>query len=203
MIVGFAIVALGIVMMLRAEVGLAPWDVLHQGVADRLGVRFGTANVLVGLVVVGVVAVLGSRREIGWATLANMTLIGLFINAILELDPVGDLGGQPYALRLLVAVAGTAVAGVGFALYIAAGFGAGPRDGLMLLLARRTGLRIALARNGLELTVLALGVALGGTAGLGTVVFALGIGPAIEAVLVLLARSGVAAPQAAPEPAIP
>jgi uncharacterized protein len=201
MVVGFWLISLGIVMTLRAEVGLAPWDVLHQGVSERLDVSFGVANVMVGLAAVVAVAALGARHLIGWATIANMTLIGVFIDVILELDPVGDLDGESYALRLVLMAAGVAVAGAGFALYIAAGFGTGPRDGLMLIVARRTGARIAVARNGLELTVLGLGLLLGGTAGPGTLVFALGIGPAIEAALVGLTRAGAAAP--APAPAIP
>ncbi len=199
MLVGFALIAAGIVAMLRAEAGLGPWDVLHQGLADRTPLGFGTANVAVGITVVALIALLGSRREIGWATLANMALIGVFIDLLLVPDPLASLGEQGYAVRLMAAAAGTLVAGAGFALYIAAGFGAGPRDALMLILARRARTRIALARTALELTVLALGLLLGGTAGLGTLVFALGVGPAMELALAAYAWAGVATPA----PALP
>ena len=203
MLVGFALISAGIVVMLRSEVGLASWDVLHQGVAERTGLRFGTANVVVGVLAAAVVVGLGGRREIGLATLANMLLIGVFIDLILLADPLADLDQRAFAVRLLAGVAGTAIAGVGFALYIAAGFGTGPRDALMMLIARRAHTRIWVARTALELTVLAIGLGLGGTAGLGTVVFALGIGPVIEVALVALERTGLARPGAVtPVPAV-
>ena len=167
MLVGFALISAGIVVMLRSEVGLASWDVLHQGVAERTGLRFGTANVVVGVLAAAVVVGLGGRREIGLATLANMLLIGVFIDLILLADPLADLDQRAFAVRLLAGFAGTAIAGVGFALYIAAGFGTGPRDALMMLIARRAHTRIWVARTALELTVLAIGLGLGGTAGAG------------------------------------
>jgi uncharacterized membrane protein YczE len=121
---------------------------------------------------------LGERPGIG--TVANAVMIGLFIDALLYLGIVPNLAGKGLLARLAMDVIGVGTIGVGSALYIKAGLGAGPRDGLMLVLSRRTHQRVGLVRAGIELTALLAGWLLGGTAGVGTAVFALGIGPAVE-----------------------
>jgi len=175
---GLFVFALGIVLTVRSGLGLGPWDVLHQGLAHRLGVSFGLASIGVGLVILLMAWALGARPGVG--TVANFILVGSFIDLIGWLGFVPAVGDRPWLLRLAVDALGVAVVGIGSALYIKAAFGAGPRDGLMLTLSRRVGGRVAVVRAAIELTVLAIGFLLGGTAGLGTLVFALGIGPAVS-----------------------
>jgi uncharacterized membrane protein YczE len=174
---GLACFSLGIVLTLQSHVGLGPWDVFHQGLAGRLGLSFGTASILVGFCILLLAWALGARP--GLATILNMLLVGGFVDLYLALGVVPDIAGQPLPLRILVDLTGVAVVGIGTALYIKADLGAGPRDGLMLTLAQRVGGRVSIVRAAIELTVLAIGFLLGGTAGLGTLIFALGIGPAV------------------------
>lgn len=176
---GLFLFALGIVLTLRSGLGLGPWDVLHDGLDLRLPITFGQAGILVGAVLLGANLLLGERPGIG--TVANAILIGLFIDGILWTGAVPDLAGRGVLAQLPMDLAGVAGVGVGSALYIKAGLGAGPRDGLMLVLTRRTGRRVGMVRTGIELAALLAGWALGGTVGLGTAVFALGIGPAVQA----------------------
>ncbi len=177
LVAGLFCFALGIVLTLQSRLGLGPWDVFHQGLANRTGLSFGRASIGVGFGILLLAWALGIRP--GVATVLNMILVGAFIDLILWLGLVPDFAGRPWPLRLAVDVAGVAVVGIGSAFYIKASLGAGPRDGLMLGLARRAGGRVAPVRAAIELTVLAAGILLGGTAGLGTLIFALGIGPAV------------------------
>jgi uncharacterized membrane protein YczE len=177
LVAGLFCFALGIVLTLQSRLGLGPWDVFHQGLASRLGLTLGLTSIGVGAVVLALAWRLGLQP--GVATVLNMLLVGGFIDLINWLGFVPDVGSHPWAVRLAVDVLGVIVVGIGSALYIKADLGAGPRDGLMLVLARRAGGRVAPVRAALELTVLAGGVLLGGTAGLGTLIFALGIGPAV------------------------
>lgn len=179
LIAGLFCFALGIVMTLQSRLGLGPWDVFHQGLANHTGLTFGRANIVVGLGVLLLAWALGIRP--GVATVLNMLLVGGFADLILWLSLVPDFAGRPWLARLALDVAGVAVVGLGSAFYIKANLGAGPRDGLMLGLARRAGGRVAPVRAAIELTVLAIGFLLGGKAGLGTLIFALGIGPAVSA----------------------
>lgn len=187
--IGLVLVSLGIVMTLRSDVGLGPWDVLHQGLADHSPLSFGVAGIAVGVGVLAATVALGGV-DLGIGTLLNVVLIGVFIDLLIALDVVPD----PDALvaRLALDVAGVLVFGLGTAVYIGAALGAGPRDSLMLAVVRRFGLRVGLARTLIEPSALACGAALGGTVGVGTLVFALGVGPAVEAAFRLLARSPIA-----------
>jgi uncharacterized membrane protein YczE len=189
-VVGLLLFALGIVMTLRAHVGLGPWDVLHQGLADHTPLSFGVAGIAVGVVVLAAAVALGDV-VLGLGTVLNAVLIGLFIDGLLLLDVVP----QPEALpaRLGLDVAGVLVVGLGTAVYIGGAMGAGPRDSFMLAVARRLGLRVGTARTLIELGALACGAALGGTVGVGTLVFALGVGPAVELAFHLLGRSPLTA----------
>jgi uncharacterized membrane protein YczE len=191
---GLLLFALGIVLLLESGLGLSPWDVLNQGISDRTALSFGTANVVVALLVLVLGWALGAR--IGPGTVANALLIGLMVDALLAFDRFQDLDGGPLALRVALLVVGIAVIGVGTGLYIGAGLGAGPRDSLMLVLARRSGVRIGIVRGALEAAVTVLGFALGGTVGIGTLAFVLGIGPAVELAFAGLLRLGVARPGA-------
>ena len=176
---GLFLFAAGIVLTLRANVGVGPWDVLHQGLTRVLPISFGQANILVGVLIVVTSWRLGIPPRLG--TLANMLLIGAFADLILTHGLIPDLSALPLAARLPLDALGVLMVGFGCGLYIRAGLGAGPRDGLMLALTHRLGFRVAVVRAGIELTVIATGLLLGGTVGVGTLIFALGIGPAIEA----------------------
>jgi uncharacterized membrane protein YczE len=182
--------------MLESGLGLSPWDVLNQGLERRTILSFGVANVCVGLVVLGLAAVLGAR--IGFGTLANAVGIGLVIEALLAVDAVARLGEWPLAARLALLVGGIGLIGVGTAFYIGAALGAGPRDSLMLVGAARTHRRVGIVRAVLEVSVLLAGWALGGTVGVGTVAFALLVGPSVELSFGLMRRSPLAL---RPEPA--
>lgn len=177
-IIGLGFFGFGITLFIRADLGLAPWDVFHIGVAEALGVS-------IGVVIIGV----GALLLLLWIPLRQRPGLGTILNA-LEIGIVVDLTkpliGEPdmVVFRVLMVAAGLLVIGVGSALYIGAGLGSGPRDGLMMgISTRRIGSRtisIRVARTAIEMTVLVAGVLLGGTVGLGTVAFMLGIGPLVQ-----------------------
>ena len=170
---GLACFGIGIALMVRADLGLSPWQVFHQGVAENVGLEIGTIVILTGIVVL--LAWIPLRERFGLGTLLNVALIGNIVNVTLVLLPqqFGTL-----STRLLVMASGIVLIGLGSGLYIGAGMGPGPRDGLMTGLARR-GPRIGTVRTGLEVSVLVVGWLLGGTVGAGTVAFALSIGPLV------------------------
>lgn len=173
---GLALFGVGIAMLKRARLGLAPWDVFHEGVSDRIGLSFGTTIVLTsGLVMV---LWLPLRQRPGLGTVLNAVQIGLVADVFLAVtsDP-----GHPVARASLLA-GGTVLVAVGSGFYIGAGLGPGPRDGVMTGLAER-GWRVSVARTVIEASVLALGWTLGGTVGVGTVIFALSIGPLVAIAL--------------------
>ena len=149
------------------------------------------ANVAVALVVLVVGWALGGRPGIG--TVANAVLIGSFIQGLTSIHALAALASDGLPVRIPLLVAGILLIGPGSAFYIGADLGAGPRDTLMLVGAHRTGRRVGLVRGALELCALVAGIALGGTFGIGTLLFAFGIGPVIEVSFALLARSPLAA----------
>ncbi len=189
LVFGLFLFALGIVFLLESELGLSPWDVLAQGISDKTALSFGTANIVVAVVVLGVAWALGAR--IGPGTVANALLIGLFVDGLLAIDAIDALSDASLAVRILLMVSGILVVGVGTGFYIGAGMGAGPRDSLMLVTARRLRVRIGLTRATIEVAVTLVGFALGGTVGIGTLGFAFGIGPAVELSFWLLERSPI------------
>ena len=167
-------------MLLLAGLGVDPWDVLHQGLSRRLGLGVGTWVVIVGALVL--LLWIPLRQRPGWGTLSNVIVIGLVMDVILAtVSPVHGL-----AAGLALMLSGVVLNGIATGLYIGAGLGPGPRDGLMTGLAAR-GHSIRVVRTGIELTVLLTGWLLGGTVGLGTVVYALGIGPIAHVSIPLLA----------------
>jgi uncharacterized membrane protein YczE len=174
---GLVLYGVTMAMLVRSGLGLDPWDVFHEGLAQHVPLTFGQVVIATGLAVLLLWIPLRQRPGVG--TVANVILIGLAADAGLALIPAPDgLGWQ--VLLLLGGVVGNGVAG---ALYIGARLGPGPRDGLWLGLVERTGRSVRFWRTSLELTVLALGFVLGGTVGLGTVLYALAIGPVVQAVL--------------------
>jgi len=170
LLVGLALYGLSLTLLVRAELGLAPWDVFHQGVAEVTGLSLGTVIVLTSFVVLMLWIPLRERPGIG--TLANAVLVGVGVDVFSAILP--EIDGT--VVRWLLLVAGVVLNGVATGMYIGAGMGSGPRDGLMTGIARR-GYKIRVVRTTLELVVLVAGIALGGTFGIGTIVYALGIGP--------------------------
>jgi uncharacterized protein len=195
LVVGLFLCACGIVAFLESDLGLPPWDVLHQGLAEQTRLSFGAANLVVSVVVVAVAALL--RARIGLGTVLNAVLIGSFVIALTSVDAVDELSGSSLGGRVALMAVALGCFGVGSALYIGADLGAGPRDSLMVVASQRLRVRLGMSRTAIELAVLLAGVLLGGTFGIGTVVFALGIGPAVELSFRLLARTPFAVPAVA------
>jgi len=193
LLVGLFLFAVGVVLIYESKLGLSPWDVLNQGLANHTFLTFGTANIAVGVAVLFLAWSLGGVPGIG--TVANAVLVGAFIQALTSIDAVKRLSHDALGLRVPLLLAGIVLIGPATALYIGADLGAGPRDTLMLVGARRTRFRIGIVRGTLELTALVVGIILGGTFGVGTVLFAFCIGPIVEASFALLARSPLARPE--------
>jgi uncharacterized membrane protein YczE len=190
LVFGLFLFALGIVMLLESGLGLSPWDVLAQGISDKTSLSFGTANIAIAVVVLVVAWALGAR--IGPGTVANALLIGLFVDWLIAIDTIDALSETALAIRIVLMIAGILIIGIGTGFYVGAGMGAGPRDSLMLVTSRRSGVRIGITRATIEVAVTVLGFALGGTVGIGTLAFAFGIGPAVELSFWLLERSPIA-----------
>ena len=173
-VAGLFVCGLGIALIVAADIGLAPWDVLHDGLSERAGMPIGSATIVVGFALLLVWIPLRVRP--GWGTFLNAIEIGLVVDLILPRLPEPDA----VPLQLAMMVSGVAAFGAGTGLYIGAGLGPGPRDGLMTGLSARTGRSLRLVRTIIELTVFAGGWALGGEPGIGTAVFALSIGPMVQ-----------------------
>lgn len=184
LVAGLFLAAFGIVLTLRADLGVSPWDVLHGGLAERTGLSFGVVVQLVGAVVLAASLLLGVRP--GPGTLANLVLIGVFEDLLLDTDLAAGVGHGPLVPRLALLAAGVVLIGVAGALYIGAHYGAGPRDGLMVALHTRRGWSIGVARTVVEASALVLGLLLGGPVGAGTALYTFGIGPATQAAFRLL-----------------
>lgn len=176
---GFGLVLYGLTlaMIIRAAVGNAPWDVLHQGLARHLPLSIGQAVIATSLVVL--ILWIPLRELPGLGTIANSFVVGAAADLFLGVFSTPDSWG----LRLVMMAGGVVLNGAATALYIGSQFGPGPRDGLMTGLHRRTGISIRLVRTGLELSVVGIGFALGGVFGIGTIVYTLAIGPLVQVML--------------------
>ncbi|MFH9063597.1 YitT family protein [Streptomyces coeruleorubidus] len=168
---GLALYGASSALLVRSGLGLEPWNVLHQGLAERTGLSIGVVLTIVGAAVL--LAWIPMRQRPGLGTISNVLVVGMAMDATLALVP--DAHG--WTLRVGMMVAGIVVNGAATGLYIAARFGPGPRDGLMTGLHQRTGVSIRLVRTVIEFTVVATGFALGGTVGIGTLLYAVAIGP--------------------------
>ena len=200
LVFGLFVFGLAVVLILESKLGLSPWDVLNQGLSKHTPLSFGMANVAVGLTILFIAWALGGPPGLG--TVANAVLIGTFIQLLLAFDAVAGLEHDSLAVRVVLLVLGIALVGPASAFYIGADFGAGPRDTLMLVGARRTGRRVGLVRGTLEVCALAIGIALGGTFGIGTIAFALLVGPVVEAGFWLLEHSPLAVAEPGPAPVV-
>lgn len=180
--VGLFLYGFTMAMMVNASLGLDPWDVFHEGVAEHVPLSFGQVVIVTGALVM--LLWIPLRQKPGFGTIANIVVIGLAADFGIWLLP------EPDALLPRVALLVGGVVGNGFAgaLYISAALGPGPRDGLWLGLVRRTGRSVRLWRTSIEVTVLAVGFLLGGTVGVGTVLYALTIGPIVQLFMGVITR---------------
>ena len=180
LLLGLFVYGIGLALMVRAGIGVAPWDVLSQGISQRTGLPFGLVTNIVGALVL--LLWIPIRVRVGFGTVANVLLIGTSAQLGLNVIPQQTV---PW-IQGLVFAGGLALVAVATGLYIGARLGPGPRDGLMTGLHRRTGWPIWIVRTGIELIVLIAGILLGGQFGIGTILFALLIGPMVGVALPLL-----------------
>lgn len=195
LILGLIFFGVGIALMVRSELGLNPWEILHQGISNRTGLPIGMVSILAGVPIMLAWLPLGQRP--GWGTLINIVLIGLVTDGTLAvLPPMPSV-----AVRAALLIAGILAIGIGSGLYLSADMGAGPRDGLMVGLTRKTGWNVRTVRTAIEVSVLAVGWLLGGTVGIGTLAFAFGIGPVVQWALKFFRGANPKQSPAAPQPA--
>lgn len=176
LILGLFLYAIGIVITLKAHIGFSPWDVFHVGLSELSGMSIGLASILTGLAIVLSAALLGER--VGLGTILNMVLIGIFLDLLLALDVIPLASSSLTGLGMMLV--GLFVISIATFFYISSGFGAGPRDSLMVAIARRTRVPIGFARAGIELFAVIVGWRMGGLVGFGTLFFALSIGLSIQ-----------------------
>ena len=195
---GLVLYGVSMALIIRSTLGNMPWDVLHQGLATRLGWSIGVVSIAVGALVL--LCWVPLRQRPGLGTVSNVVVIGLAVDATLAVLPAPDA----LPLRVALLAAGVLLNAVATAAYIGVHFGPGPRDGLMTGLVRRTGGSVRLVRTAIEVVVVATGWLLGGTLGLGTVAYALAIGPLVQILLPRLsvgpapARRGPVSPASRP-----
>lgn len=173
---GIIICALGIVAILNADLGLSPWDVLNQGINKQIGITLGQANIAVGIIVI--LIGIYFKQPIGSGTIINVTLVGTFVDIFMYLDflPWGDT----VLKQILLFTFGIIIFSLGSYMYISGGCGCGPRDGLMVVFTKMTGLPVGTIRLCMEVFALTTGFFLGGKVGIGTAVFSLGAGYIIQ-----------------------
>ena len=180
-VAGLALFGIGITLFIRADLGLAPWDIFHTGVAERLDISVGVVIVGTGLLLL--LLWIPLRQKPGLGTILNALEIGLMVDVSKQF--IGETNNL--VVRLLLVLAGLVVVGIGTAMYLGSDLGSGPRDGIMLGMTKREFfgrfLSIRLARTLIEVTVLLAGLFLGGKVGIGTVVFMFGIGPLVQFLL--------------------
>ncbi|MCC6376605.1 MAG: hypothetical protein IT191_06260 [Microbacteriaceae bacterium] len=178
---GLSLYGMAIAMMIRAALGIAPWDVLAQGISIHSGIEFGWVSVMVSLVVL--LLWIPIKQRLGIGTVLNALLIGPWAQLWLWLIPEKQ---DDLVVRIGLFAMGLILLGIATGLYIGARFGPGPRDGLMTGLHKKLGVKIWIVRTSIEIVVLIIGWILGGNVGLGTVVFALLVGPLVHFTMPLL-----------------
>jgi uncharacterized membrane protein YczE len=179
---GLFLYALGIYVTIRANIGYAPWDVFHTGLSKVTGMTLGTSSIVVG-VVIGLFAVLLGEK-IGLGTIANMVVVGVFIDLLMAWNPIQM--NQNFWFGIPMIILGLYIIAFATYFYIGTGFGAGPRDSLMVALTRKTKLPVGLCRGTIEVITLLCGWYLGGSVGLGTVISALGSGFCVQTTFKLM-----------------
>ena len=178
--IGLFLYGLGIVITIKANIGYAPWDVFHAGLAGKIGLSLGIVSILVSTVLVIIIAIF--KEKLGLGTISNMIFVGLFIDTFFPYIPKAE---NP-VIGTIMLIAGLFIISIGSYFYIKSAFGCGPRDSLMVVLARRTKLPVGLCRIMIELSATISGWLLGGMVGFGTVISAFAIGFCIQTVFRLL-----------------
>ncbi|MGL4522157.1 MAG: YczE/YyaS/YitT family protein [Bacilli bacterium] len=178
LISGLMLFSLGIVMTIQGNIGFSPWDVFHDGLSHVLPISIGGAAIGSGLIIVCLNVLLGER--IGVGTICNVVFIGLFMDLILYVNIIPSANN--IVTGVIQCTVGMVIIGIGSVLYLGVGWGAGPRDGLMIAIAKRSKLSVGVVRSGIEVSVLCIGFLLGGNAGLGTLFMSLVIGSIIATV---------------------
>ena len=173
LVFGLFVFSVGTVCILNARIGVAPWDVFHQGVSRLTGITVGRASIFMGVIIVALDIYLG--QPIGWGSIANMLLIGTFIDLLMLGNNVPSFEG--FFPSLILLLIGIVFHGLGVFLYIAVGWGAGPRDGLMVVLMKKTGKSVRLIKSVIEVFAVSIGYLLGGNLGVGTIIVAFLSGP--------------------------
>jgi len=176
MLTGLFLYALGIIISLKANVGYAPWEVFHVGLADTIGLSLGITTIIAGIVIVIIVTLLGEKLGLG--TISSMLLTGVFIDIILLINIIPAANNKITGFVMLII--GLFIISVGSYFYIKSGFGAGPRDNLMVVLARKTRIPVGICRFIIELLVTLIGWKLGGMVWIGTVISVAAIGFCIQ-----------------------
>lgn len=182
LIFGLFLHGLGIVMQIQANIGYAPWDVLHVGLAQTIGLTIGQASISVGLMILLIDLLL--KEPLGLGSILNMLLVGLFVDLIMSTGLIPVMSHLIGSVLLLFL--GLVVLALGVYFYIGSGFGAGPRDTLMVALNRRLNVPIGIARSGIEFTALVIGWLLGGMVGIGTIMAVILIGFILQSLFRLL-----------------
>ena len=177
-ILGVFLYAVGVVLTMEARIGFAPWEVFHAGLGNVLNIQIGTVSSAVGLVLLIITAVF--KERVGLGSLLNIISIGVFLNMILNAGVIPTADTFPIAL--LQMTLGLAIIAFGTYLYISAGLGAGPRDSFMVLINRKSGIKVGVVRSLIEVTVTLLGVLMGGLFGWGTIFAAVVVGVALQTV---------------------
>ena len=172
LVAGVVVSAFGITMMLQANVGLEPWSVLQQGLAQTAGITYGTASMIVGAAAIGTAILCGESFGIG--TVVDIVLCAVSIDGLLWLDWIPEMQDLPSGIRMLLG--GMELLALGTWMYMKSALGAGPRDALMVALAHKTGRSVGLCRISAEIIAIVIGFLLGGQVGIGTVISALGLG---------------------------
>jgi len=179
---GLFLFSLGLVLTIRANIGYAPWDVFHAGIAVTFGISIGTASVIIGFILLVIIKL--CKEEIGLGTIINIILIGPFIDLLLNSNIIPKMDNFIFSSIMLIA--GLFTVSLGSYFYMGTALGAGPRDYLMVILAKRTKFPVGACRSTIELTVTLLGWLLGGLFGIGTVISAIGVGFCIQITFRLL-----------------
>lgn len=181
MLFGLILYALGIVLTVKANVGYTPWEVFHVGLAETTGLSLGITSIISGIIIVILVTALGEKLGLG--TIASMILTGIFIDLIMLLDMINT--ASHIAVGIIMLIAGMFIISFGSYFYIKSAFGVGPRDNLMIILARKTKIPVGICRCLVEMLVTLLGWLLGGMVGIGTVISFFAIGFCVQIVLTM------------------
>ena len=166
---GLFVFAVGIVMTINANLGLAPWDVFHEGMSKTIGITMGMAIIISGFVIVLIDVAFG--QNIGWATLMDMVLTGTFVDIIMINNLIPSF--TDIIPRLIMLLLGLFIEGIAVWIYISVGLGAGPKDGLMVALTKKTGKSVRVVKSSIEVIAVTTGYLLGGSIGIGTLIMAL------------------------------